>query len=235
MTHHPHPGDEASAEPGGMDEFDHAAAGSASTSGGEDAVNTELVNDGEQVAPAAAGATGPAGESSATAGAEASDAAAAAGPEHTEHPDTALAAQRLEDLQRLNAEYVNYKRRVDRDRAVTQERVVRDVLESLLPVLDDIQGARDHGELVDGPFAAIADKLEASLGKHGLERFGATGEAFDPTVHEALMHQAWPADGLGDVAVDPAQGTTVVMVLQAGYKAGEVVIRPARVAVADPE
>jgi molecular chaperone GrpE len=69
---------------------------------------------------------------------------------------------------------------------------VRDVLESLLPVLDDIQAARDHGDLVDGPFAAIADKLEATLGKFGLERFGDKGEAFDPMVHEALMHQAWP-------------------------------------------
>ena len=103
------------------------------------------------------------------------------------HPDTALAAERLGDLQRLQAEYVNYKRRVDRDRALVQERAVRDVLESLLPVLDDIQAARDHGDLVDGPFAAIADKLESTLGKFGLERFGAKGEEFDPNVHEALM------------------------------------------------
>jgi molecular chaperone GrpE len=142
-----------------------------------------------------------------------------------------LAAQRLDDLQRLNAEYVNYKRRVDRDRALTQERAVRDVLEALLPVLDDIQGARDHGDLTDGPFAAIADKLEASLGKYGLTRFGDKGEAFDPMVHEALMHQAWPE---GDPALDGAEGTTVVMVLQPGYKTGDTVIRPARVAVADP-
>ncbi len=184
-----------------------------------DAVNTEAVNDGEEVAPAQAGAT-PAGATP-----------AGANPAG-EHPDTALAAQRLEDLQRLNAEYVNYKRRVDRDRAVTQERVVRDVLESLLPVLDDIQGARDHGDLTDGPFAAIADKLEASLGKYGLVRFGDKGEAFDPVFHEALMHQPWPA---GDPALDGAQGTTIVMVLQPGYRAGEAVIRPARVAVADPE
>ena len=173
------------------------------------AINTEAVNDGEEVAPAQAGAT-PAGE----------------------HPDTALAAQRLEDLQRLNAEYVNYKRRVDRDRALVQERAVRDVLESMLPVLDDIQGARDHGDLTDGPFAAIADKLEASLGKYGLARFGEKGEAFDPSLHEALMHQPWPE---GDPALDGAagQGTTVVMVLQPGFRAGDTVIRPARVAVAD--
>lgn len=208
---HNHHGDEASAEPGGRDEFDHAAEGAQ-----DDAVNTEAVNEG--VASAQAGATAP--------GAEASGATVDA----TSEAET-LAAQRLDDLQRLNAEYVNYKRRVDRDRALTQERAVRDVLEALLPVLDDIQGARDHGDLTDGPFAAIADKLEASLGKYGLTRFGDKGEAFDPMVHEALMHQAWPE---GDPALDGAEGTTVVMVLQPGYKTGDTVIRPARVAVADP-
>ena len=109
------------------------------------------------------------------------------------HADTVLAAERLADLQRLQAEYVNYKRRVDRDRALVQERAVRDVLESVLPVLDDIQAARDHGDLIEGPFAAIADKLEATLGKYGLERFGAKGEQFDPMQHEALMHAPWPA------------------------------------------
>lgn len=233
MTHHPHPGDEASAEPGGFDEFDHAPAGASAED--VDAVNTEAVNEG--VAPEHSGATAPGGAapSGASASTQAQGNVDADAPE-AEHPDTALAAQRLEDLQRLNAEYVNYKRRVDRDRALVQERVVRDVLESLLPVLDDIQGARDHGDLTDGPFAAIADKLEASLGKYGLERFGAKGEVFDPAVHEALMHQAWPT-GDGDLAgaVDPAQGTTVVMVMQPGFRAGETVIRPARVAVADPE
>ncbi|GAB3440791.1 hypothetical protein GCM10027517_15830 [Phycicoccus ginsengisoli] len=156
--------------------------------------------------------------------------AAAGQPGSQVHPDTALAAERLTDLQRLQAEYVNYKRRVDRDRAVVQERAVRDVLETLLPVLDDISGAREHGDLADGPFAKIADKLETTLGKFGLERYGAVGEEFDPNQHEALMHTAWPADG-------SVQGdsTTVVQVLQAGYRAGEQVLRAARVAVADPE
>ena len=213
---HNHHGDEASAEPGGRDEFDHAAEGAQ-----DDAVNTEAVNEG--VASALAGAT-------ASAASAESVATATEGADATSEAET-LAAQRLDDLQRLNAEYVNYKRRVDRDRALTQERAVRDVLEALLPVLDDIQGARDHGDLTDGPFAAIADKLEASLGKYGLTRFGDKGEAFDPMVHEALMHQAWPE---GDPALDGAEGTTVVMVLQPGYKTGDTVIRPARVAVADP-
>jgi molecular chaperone GrpE len=192
--------------------------------GTADAVNTEALND----ASADVGATAP----------ESADARQGEGAEQAEsgeHPDTALAARRLDDLQRLNAEYVNYKRRVDRDRAVVQERAVRDVLESMLPVLDDIQGARDAGDLTDGPFAAIADKLEGSLGKYGLVRFGAKGEAFDPTLHEALMHQAWPA-GDADLADVPAdQGTTIVTVLQSGFRTGDQVIRPARVAVADSE
>lgn len=194
----------------------------------DDSVNTEWVNDGDEVAPAAAGAAPAAadeGEAAATASADGVDAVGA-------HPDSILAAERLGDLQRLQAEYVNYKRRVDRDRALMQERAVRDVLESVLPVLDDIQAARDHGDLVDGPFAAIADKLEATLGKYGLERYGAKGEAFDPMQHEALMHAPWP-EGDDDLPTD-AQSTTVVTVLQPGYRAGEQVLRPARVAVADP-
>ena len=147
------------------------------------------------------------------------------------HPDTFLAAERLSDLQRLQAEYVNYKRRVDRDRAVVQERAAQSVIEALLPVLDDIHAAREHGDLVDGPFSAIADKLESTLVKFGLERYGAIGEEFDPSLHEALMHTAWPQDG----SVEPTGSTTVVQVLQPGYRAGEQVLRAARVAVADPE
>ena len=147
------------------------------------------------------------------------------------HPDSALAAERLGDLQRLQAEYVNYKRRVDRDRAVVQERAAQSVIEALLPVLDDIHAAREHGDLAGGPFAAIADKLESTLGKFGLERYGAPGEEFDPSLHEALMHTAWPQDG----SVEPTESTTIVQVLQPGYRAGEQVLRAARVAVADPE
>lgn len=144
-----------------------------------------------------------------------------------------LAAERLADLQRLQAEYVNYKRRVDRDRVAQRESAVGEVLESLLPTLDEIHLAREHGDLTDGPFRSIADKLEASLGRYGLERFGAKGEPFDPARHEALMHAPWPQD-------DPdlpagTSGTTVVTVLQPGYLAGERVLRAARVAVADPE
>ncbi|KQX62023.1 molecular chaperone GrpE [Angustibacter sp. Root456] len=143
-------------------------------------------------------------------------------------PDQDLAAERLADLQRLQAEYVNYRKRVERDRDVAREYAVASVLESLLPVMDDVHLARQHGDLEGGPFAAIADKLEAVLGRAGLQRFGEPGEAFDPAVHEALMHtQAELAEGT-DV-------TTVVQVLQPGYKVGDRVLRAARVAVADPQ
>jgi molecular chaperone GrpE len=142
----------------------------------------------------------------------------------------ALADERLADLQRLQAEFVNYRRRVDRDRDVARDTAVAGVLEALLPVLDDVHLARQHGDL-SGPFAAIADKLEATLGRFGLERYGEPGEAFDPMVHEALVHtEAELAEG--------TTTTTVVQILQPGYRVtsggGDKVLRPARVAVADP-
>ncbi|HEX2903956.1 MAG TPA: nucleotide exchange factor GrpE [Jatrophihabitans sp.] len=138
-----------------------------------------------------------------------------------------LAAERLADLQRLQAEYANYRKRVDRDRALSREQAIASVVESLLPVLDDIQLARQHGDLESGPFASIAEKLESTLAKYGVERYDEPGTPFDPSVHDALMH----AD------VELAEGTevtTVVEVLQPGYRLGDRVIRPARVSVADP-
>jgi len=139
----------------------------------------------------------------------------------------ALAQSRLEDLQRLQAEFVNYRRRVDRDRDVARDAAVAAVLEALLPVLDDVHLARQHGDLEGGPFAAIADKLDLVLTRFGLARYGEPGERFDPTVHEALVHtQAELAEGTTQ--------TTVVQVLQPGYRAGDRVLRAARVAVADP-
>lgn len=144
------------------------------------------------------------------------------------HPDTTLAADLTRDLQRLQAEYVNYKKRVDRDRAMHRDLAVANVVEVLLPVLDDIHLARQHGDLEGGPFAAIADKLDATLTKIGVQRFGQPGDPFDPTIHEALMHiEAELAEG--------TEGTTVVQVLQPGYMLGDRMIRVARVAVADPQ
>ncbi|GAA4981074.1 molecular chaperone GrpE [Nonomuraea thailandensis] len=133
-------------------------------------------------------------------------------------------AERTADLQRLQAEYVNYRRRVERDRAAVREQAVAGALTELLPVLDDIGRARDHGELTGG-FAKVAESLESALTKLGLSAFGQKGEPFDPTVHEALMHSYSP-----DVS-EP----TAVEVLQPGYRMGDRVLRPARVAVAEPE
>lgn len=138
-----------------------------------------------------------------------------------------LAEERLADLQRLQAEYVNYKRRVDRDRAVESERAIAGVMEALLPVLDEIHLARQHGELEVGPFAKIAEKLEAILARYGVERYGQPGETFDPTVHEAVMHTH------AELAPGTTQ-TTVIQIMQPGYRMGEKVVRAALVAVADP-
>ena len=138
-----------------------------------------------------------------------------------------MAASLLADLQRLQAEYVNYKKRVDRDRDVIRTTAVGSVVESLLPVLDDIHMARQAGDLSEGPFAAIADKIESILGRYGVERLGEAGQEFDPNVHEALMHiEAELPEG--------ASATTVVQVLQPGYRIGDRVVRAAPVSVADP-
>ena len=136
---------------------------------------------------------------------------------------TAL-GERTADLQRLQAEYQNYRRRVDRDRIAVKEIVIANLLTELLPVLDDIGRARDHGELVGG-FKSVAESLETVAAKMGLMQFGKEGEPFDPTIHEALMHSYAP-----DVTE-----TTCVAILQPGYRIGERTIRPARVAVAEPQ
>jgi molecular chaperone GrpE len=139
----------------------------------------------------------------------------------------ASAAERLSDLQRLQAEFVNYRRRVDRDRDVARDQAVSGILEALLPVLDDVHLARQHGDLDGGPFASIAEKLDSVLQRFGLSRYGEQGEEFDPAVHEALMHTE--AD-----LPEGTRTTTVVQVLQPGYRTGDRVLRAARVAVADP-
>lgn len=178
---------------------------------------------------AAYAATEPAPGDAARPGPDTAGPTGAPGPEHLAELDAAraVADERLLDLQRLQAEYVNYRRRVDRDRDVARDLAVASVLEALLPVLDDVHLARQHGDLEGGPFAAITEKLEATLRRFGLVRYGEPGETFDPTVHEALMHtQAELAEGTTE--------TTVVQILQPGYRAGERILRAARVAVADP-
>ena len=133
-------------------------------------------------------------------------------------------AERTADLQRIQAEYVNYKRRVDRDRDVVRDSAIVSMLAQLLPVLDDIGRAREHGEL-EGGFKAVAESFERIVSALGLERFGEPGDVFDPHVHEALMHSYSE-----DVDVPTAQ-----MVLQDGYRFRDRIVRPARVAVAEPK
>jgi molecular chaperone GrpE len=137
---------------------------------------------------------------------------------------SAEAEELKDDLRRLQAEYVNYRKRVERDRAVAGEMAVIGVLNSLLPVLDDVDAARQHGDLADGPFAAIAAKLENALKTYGLVRIDETGVEFDPTIHEALIQQPG-----ADVEID-----TVSQVLRTGYKSGDRVLRAAQVIVAVP-
>ena len=132
-------------------------------------------------------------------------------------------AERTADLQRLQAEYANYRKRVDRDRAAMREQAVAATLSGLLPVLDAIDQAREHGEL-SGGFKSVADSLQAALGRLGLVAYGEKGDAFDPKIHEALTHSY-----SSDVTED-----TCVEILQPGYKVGERILRPARVAVAEP-
>ena len=112
-------------------------------------------------------------------------------------------AERTADLQRLQAEYVNYKRRVDRDREVVRDTAVANVLGQLLPVLDDIGRAREHDEL-SGGFKAVAESLERTVSALGLETFGEVGDPFDPRIHEALMHRY--SDDVGEPVCegDPA-------------------------------
>ena len=136
---------------------------------------------------------------------------------------TALAERTL-DLQRLQAEFLNYKRRVERDRELVKQNATYSVLSGLLPVLDDIDRARDHGEL-EGGFKAVADSLERIVTTLGLTKYGAKGEEFDPNIHEALMHGHSP-----DVTT-----TTVDVVAQPGYRIGDRVVRAAKVTVLDPE
>jgi molecular chaperone GrpE len=131
--------------------------------------------------------------------------------------------ERTADLQRLQAEYANYRKRVDRDRAAVREQAVAATLSGLLPVLDAISQARDHGEL-SGGFKSVADSLQAALGRLGLVTYGKKGDAFDPKIHEALTSTYSP-----DVAED-----TCVEILQPGYQVGDRILRPARVAVAEP-
>ncbi|MGW7536607.1 nucleotide exchange factor GrpE [Amycolatopsis sp. NPDC054798] len=133
-------------------------------------------------------------------------------------------SERTADLQRLQAEYANYRKRVDRDREAVVQGAKASVVGDLLPLLDDLQRAEQHGDLT-GAFKSVADKLVSSLERAGLEAFGTEGEEFDPSVHEAVQHSTSP-----DV-----KGPTVTLVMRRGYRFGERVLRAALVGVTDHE
>ena len=163
----------------------------------------------------------PSGAGAAQAGAPAAGAAASA--QEVEVAKREL-AERTADLQRVTAEYANYRKRVDRDREAVVAIAKASVVAELLGVLDDLDRAEAHGDLT-GAFRSVADKVTAALQKAGLKAFGHEGDPFDPSRHEAVQHSTSP-----DVA-----GPTVTAVLRRGYLFGERVLRPAMVAVTDHE
>jgi molecular chaperone GrpE len=152
-------------------------------------------------------------------GGEADAPAEAAGPSLEQQ-----LAERTADLQRLQAEYVNYKRRVDRDRDLMRENATYQVLVPIIEVLDHIDRAREHGPLEDG-FRGVAEELERVVAAQGLVKFGAPGDVFDPTIHEALSH----------IGTDPdVDVTTCKVIAKSGYRIGDRVVRAAQVLVVDP-
>ncbi len=128
------------------------------------------------------------------------------------------------DIQRLQAEYSNYRKRVERDRSLARETAIADVLNAFLPVLDDFARASEHGEL-NGAFKSVSESVDVIMKKYGLETYGAAGEDFNPELHEAVTHKT--TDENGEVV------TVVTDVYQSGYRFAGRVLRPARVAVED--
>ena len=135
--------------------------------------------------------------------------------------DDAKVAELTDDLRRVHAEYANYRKRIDRDREVNHQIAIGVVFAELLPILDDVERAREHDELT-GAFKTFGEKLEATLNKLGLEKFGAAQDPFDPNLHEALS--SIEAEGVAE--------PTVIAVFQQGYRQGDRILRPARVSVA---
>jgi molecular chaperone GrpE len=221
------------------------AADAASGAGPDarDAAASESTSDTEVPEPAKAGADGGAGGADAGAASEKpDDSVAAPADEAAAEPADALPThgtvglgaelealrteleERTRDLQRVSAEYANYRKRVDRDRGLAAEQTIGQVLGALLPVLDDLDRAREHGDLI-GPFGTVAEQLTGTLAKFGLTAFGEKGDRFDPTRHEAVAHLKSP-----DVT-EPS----CIEVMRRGYLLGDRLLRPALVAVADPE
>jgi molecular chaperone GrpE len=140
-----------------------------------------------------------------------------------ESGDAQLLAERTADLQRVQAEYANYRKRADRERLASGEAAIGRALVDFLPVLDNIDRAREHGDLTGG-LKAIADQLDAIFTKLGLVAFGEVGDPFDPSIHEAVLHDE------SDTVDEP----TCTKVLRPGYKHGDRLLRAAMVGVTDP-
>lgn len=139
-------------------------------------------------------------------------------------PESSVAdkvAELTADLQRVQADFANYRKRALRDQEAAGERAKAVVVSQLLPVIDDLDRARSHGDLESGPLKSVADKLAGALNSLGLVEFGTEGEAFDPSLHEAVQHEG---DGANPV---------IGHVMRKGYKLGELVLRPAMVGVVD--
>jgi molecular chaperone GrpE len=149
--------------------------------------------------------------------------AAAAPDDDIPKAEALLLEERTRDLQRVQAEYANYRKRAERDRLAAGELAVGRTLGELLPVIDDLDRARAHGDLT-GPLKAVSDKLEAAFTKLGLRAFGEVGDPFDPALHEAVLH-----DESDDVTVP-----TCTTVMRQGYRHHDRLLRPAMVGVTDP-
>jgi len=145
-------------------------------------------------------------------------------PTGTDDDGARALAERTEDLQRVSAEYANYRRRVERDRVLVLDQAAERFAAQLIPVVDDIERARDHGDLT-GAFKVVADRVLGLLDGLGVESFGTAGDPFDPALHEAVMHDTSP-----DVQVP-----TATSVLRMGFRRGDRVLRAAMVGVSDPE
>ncbi len=135
------------------------------------------------------------------------------------------AAELLVDLKRVQAEFANYRKRVDRERESARDANVAEVVKAMLPVLDDLALAESHGDLTEGPMLVIAQKFRARLEKFGLVAIGEKGDVFDPNLHEAIVQLPTPG----------ADVNTVADVITQGYKIGDRLLRPAKVAVSVPE
>jgi molecular chaperone GrpE len=186
-----------------------------------------VVRDRRRIDPETGAVRTPDGEALSSRGAEPAGAAPAAEPEADDSRVaelTAEVAERTADLQRLTAEYANYRRRVDRDREAVLVNARAQFVGELLTILDDIERAGAHGDLT-GPFKSVADKLVSVVQKLGLEPFGVEGEPFDPSVHEAVQHES--SDVTGPTV------TVLAHVLRRGYRIGDRVLRPAMVGVVD--